>query len=144
MINSFVIEITSHIHIFYFLQSYPLITECLKSGLYKWRGDANEFDRDEPYIELVTYPNNPDGSIREAVVNGNGGILVHDLAYYWPQYTPISSPADHDIMLFTLSKCTGHAGMRLGYVTYPGLQYMFLNLSELLVNYLHLNNFNET
>nr|XP_016461032.1 PREDICTED: tryptophan aminotransferase-related protein 2-like [Nicotiana tabacum] len=98
-----------------FYSSYPLITECLKSGLYKWRGDANEFDRDEPYIELVTYPNNPDGSIREAVVNGNGGILVHDLAYYWPQYTPISSPADHDIMLFTLSKCTGHAGMRLGW-----------------------------
>ncbi|KAK4350558.1 hypothetical protein RND71_029871 [Anisodus tanguticus] len=98
-----------------FYSSYPLITECLKSGLYKWRGDANDFDKDEPYIELVTSPNNPDGSIREAVFNGSGGILVHDLAYYWPQYTPISSRADYDIMLFTLSKSTGHAGMRLGW-----------------------------
>nr|QID21114.1 tryptophan aminotransferase [Petunia x hybrida] len=98
-----------------FYSSYPLITDCLKSGLYKWSGDASDFDKNEPYIELVTSPNNPDGSIREPVVNGSRGILVHDLAYYWPQYTPISSAADHDIMLFTLSKCTGHAGLRLGW-----------------------------
>lgn len=109
------------------MQSYPLITDCLKSGLYKWRGDADDFDKDEPYIELVTYPNNPDGSIREAVFNGSGRILVHDVAYYWPQYTPISSRADHDIMLFTLSKSTGHAGMRIGYVIYLGLLYMVRN-----------------
>ena len=44
------------------------------------------------------------------------GILIHDLAYYWPQYTPISSPANYDLMLFTLSKSTGHAGMRIGLV----------------------------
>ncbi|KAM3319147.1 tryptophan aminotransferase-related protein 2 [Capsicum chacoense] len=98
-----------------FYSSYPLITECLKSGLYKWKGYTNDFDKDEPYIELVTYPNNPDGSIRDAVFNGSGGILIHDVAYYWPQYTPISSRADHDIMLFTLSKSTGHAGTRLGW-----------------------------
>ncbi|XP_057804294.1 tryptophan aminotransferase-related protein 2-like [Salvia miltiorrhiza] len=99
-----------------FYSSYPLITEFLKSGLYKWGGDAHKFKRDIPYIELVTSPNNPDGLSREAVVNRNQGILVHDLAYYWPQYTSISSPpADHDIMLFTVSKSTGHAGTRLGW-----------------------------
>ncbi|KAK4375669.1 hypothetical protein RND71_006346 [Anisodus tanguticus] len=97
------------------IQSYPLIIDCLKSGLYKWKGDTSKFNEDEPYIELVTSPNNPDGSIRQAVVNGSGGILVHDLAYYWPQYTPISFQADGDIMLFTLSKCTGHAGIRIGW-----------------------------
>lgn len=97
------------------LQSYPLITDFLKSGLYKWGGDAREFKRDVPYIELVTSPNNPDGGLREAVVNQDQGVLIHDLAYYWPQYTSISSPpADHDIMLFTVSKSTGHAGTRLG------------------------------
>lgn len=90
------------------------MTDYLKSGLYKWAGDAYKFSKDKPYIELVTSPNNPDGSSREAVVNRNQGILVHDLAYYWPQYTPISFPADHDIMLFTVSKSTGHAGTRLG------------------------------
>lgn len=98
-----------------FYSSYPLMTDYLKSGLYKWAGDAYKFAKDQPYIELVTSPNNPDGSIRQAVVNGDKGILIHDLAYYWPQYTPISSPADHDIMLFTVSKSTGHAGARIGW-----------------------------
>ncbi|CAA0826689.1 Tryptophan aminotransferase-related protein 2 [Striga hermonthica] len=99
-----------------FYSSYPLITDFLKSRLYKWAGDAHKFDKNEPYIELVTSPNNPDGSSREAVVNRDKGLLIHDLAYYWPQYTSISSsPADHDIMLFTVSKSTGHAGTRLGW-----------------------------
>ncbi|KAM7471277.1 hypothetical protein LguiA_009460 [Lonicera macranthoides] len=98
-----------------FYSSYPLITDFLKSGLYKWAGDAYKFSKDRPYIELVTSPNNPDGSTRQAVVNRNEGILVHDLAYYWPQYTPIAFPADHDIMLFTVSKSTGHAGTRIGW-----------------------------
>ncbi|XP_047944761.1 tryptophan aminotransferase-related protein 2-like [Salvia hispanica] len=99
-----------------FYSSYPQITDFLRSGLYKWAGDAREFKRDVPYIELVTSPNNPDGLSRAAVVNRDRGVLVHDLAYYWPQYTPISSPPeDHDIMLFTVSKSTGHAGTRLGW-----------------------------
>ncbi|XP_075523602.1 tryptophan aminotransferase-related protein 2-like isoform X1 [Primulina tabacum] len=98
-----------------FYSSYPLITDFLKSGLYKWGGDANKFKKDKPYIELVTSPNNPDGFSRDAVVNRDQGILIHDLAYYWPQYTSISYTADHDIMLFTVSKSTGHAGTRLGW-----------------------------
>ncbi|XP_073048636.1 tryptophan aminotransferase-related protein 2-like [Primulina eburnea] len=98
-----------------FYSSYPLITDFLKSGLYKWGGDARKFKKDKPCIELVTSPNNPDGFSRNAVVNQDRGILIHDLAYYWPQYTPISYTADHDIMLFTVSKSTGHAGTRLGW-----------------------------
>ncbi|KAG5234160.1 hypothetical protein OIU78_016848 [Salix suchowensis] len=98
-----------------YYSSYPLITDCLKSGLYKWAGDARSFNKEGPFIELVTSPNNPDGYARQSVVNKSGGILVHDLAYYWPQYTPIISAANHDIMLFTVSKSTGHAGMRIGW-----------------------------
>ncbi|CAL5327305.1 unnamed protein product [Camellia sinensis] len=104
-----------------YYSSYPLMTDFLKSGLYKWGGDAHRFSKDNnnnnrrPYIEIVTSPNNPDGSTRRAVVNRIDGILVHDLAYYWPQYTPITSPADHDLMLFTVSKSTGHAGTRIGW-----------------------------
>ncbi|KAJ4840653.1 Tryptophan aminotransferase- protein 2 [Turnera subulata] len=98
-----------------YYSSYPAITDCLKSGLYTWAGDAREFNKDGPFIELVTSPNNPDGHTRDSVVNRTGGILVHDLAYYWPQYTAISAPADHGIMLFTVSKSTGHAGMRIGW-----------------------------
>ncbi|KAL5723919.1 L-tryptophan--pyruvate aminotransferase [Ranunculus cassubicifolius] len=94
---------------------YPAVSDLLKSQLHKWAGDALEFVKDEPYIEVVTSPNNPDGFCREPVVNRDGGKLIHDLAYYWPQYTAITSPADHDIMLFTISKSTGHAGSRIGW-----------------------------
>ncbi|KAE8722630.1 L-tryptophan--pyruvate aminotransferase 1 [Hibiscus syriacus] len=95
--------------------SYPEETEFLHSGLYNWAGDAYSFDKDGAYVELVTSPNNPDGMIREAVVNREGGKLIHELAYYWPQYTPITGKADNDIMLFTFSKATGHAGSRIGW-----------------------------
>ncbi|KAK1433841.1 hypothetical protein QVD17_10759 [Tagetes erecta] len=98
-----------------YYSSYPLMTDYLKSGLHKWAGDAYTFNKEEPYIELVTSPNNPDGFTRQDVVKGDKGILIHDLAYYWPQYTPILSPADYDIMLFTVSKSTGHAGTRIGW-----------------------------
>ncbi|KZV45713.1 Alliin lyase [Dorcoceras hygrometricum] len=99
-----------------YYSAYPSFANYLKSGLYEWGGNAHKFKGNKPYIEIVTSPNNPDGSLREAVVkNKQAGILIHDLAYYWPQYTSISSPADHDIMLFTVSKCTGHAGTRLGW-----------------------------
>ncbi|CAO2204718.1 unnamed protein product [Urochloa humidicola] len=97
-----------------YYSSYPAVTDFLQSGLFRWAGDANSFKGDT-YIELVCSPNNPDGTIREAVLSSKSGIAIHDLAYYWPQYTPITKRADHDIMLFTVSKSTGHAGTRIGW-----------------------------
>jgi len=97
-----------------YYSSYPAVTDFLQSGLFRWAGDANTFNGDT-YIELVCSPNNPDGAIREAVLSSDSGIAVHDLAYYWPQYTAITKRADHDIMLFTVSKSTGHAGTRIGW-----------------------------
>lgn len=103
------------------LQSYPDETDYLRSGLYRWAGDAYAFDNKGhgDYIEVVNYPNNPDGTIRKAVVKNRPddlvqGKLIHDLAYYWPQYTPITAPVAQDIMYFTFSKSTGHAGSRIG------------------------------
>ncbi|KAG0565203.1 hypothetical protein KC19_8G172900 [Ceratodon purpureus] len=100
-----------------FYSSYPSVTDYLRSALFKWAGDAAKFDpaaESAPYIEMVTSPNNPDGKIQHAIVNGTGHV-VHDLAYYWPHFTPITEAADHDVMLFTLSKSTGHAGTRIGW-----------------------------
>nr|CAB3504405.1 unnamed protein product [Digitaria exilis] len=97
-----------------YYSSYPAVTDFLQSGLFRWAGDANSFHGDA-YIELVCSPNNPDGTIREAVLSSGSGVAVHDLAYYWPQYTAITKRADHDIMLFTVSKSTGHAGTRIGW-----------------------------
>jgi L-tryptophan--pyruvate aminotransferase len=104
------------------VQCYPRTIEYYESRLLHWAGDAKKYvsSSKESYIELVTSPNNPCGAPRQAAVVDNGigsnvaGFLVHDLAYYWPTFTPISAAADHDIMLFTLSKCTGHGGSRIG------------------------------
>ncbi|CAN1152258.1 L-tryptophan--pyruvate aminotransferase 1 [Linum perenne] len=99
-----------------YYSQYKEQVEILQSRLYEWGGDARTYSKTkEPYIEVVTTPNNPDGSLQEAVVNREDGMLIHDLAYYWPSNTPITHAADHDIMLFTLTKCTGHAGSRIGW-----------------------------
>ncbi|WVZ96724.1 hypothetical protein U9M48_042325 [Paspalum notatum var. saurae] len=98
-----------------YYSSYPPQTNLQLSSLYRWVGDASTFDGDE-CIELVCSPNNPDGAVREAVTSAAAGNkAIHDLVYYWPQYTPITARAAHDIMLFTMSKVTGHAGSRLGW-----------------------------
>ncbi|XP_047966001.1 tryptophan aminotransferase-related protein 1-like [Salvia hispanica] len=98
-----------------FYSCYPQIADCMRSRLFKWGGDAHAYNDDKAYIEMVTSPNNPDGELRGPVLKRANGMLVHDLAYYWPQYTAITNPVDQNIMLFTMSKCTGHAGSRIGW-----------------------------
>ncbi|KAK6777780.1 hypothetical protein RDI58_024498 [Solanum bulbocastanum] len=95
------------------ISSYPEVTNFVKSGLHKWAGDARTFEKNRPYIEFITSPNNPDGVISDPVVNGDQGKLIYDLTYYWPQYTAITSIANHDIMLFTIFKCIGQSGSRI-------------------------------
>jgi aspartate/methionine/tyrosine aminotransferase len=98
------------------VQCYPVAASFLNSGLYRWGGDANTFAGDDTScVEVVCSPNNPDGGIRHAVVKSKSSKAIYDFAYYWPQYTPITEAAAHDVMLFTFSKCSGHAGTRLGY-----------------------------
>ncbi|KAI0522402.1 hypothetical protein KFK09_004781 [Dendrobium nobile] len=97
-------------------EGFPAATDVLQSALYKWAGDANSFDphTTDPFIEVICSPNNPDGRLNTSVfkqITNN----IHDLAYYWPQYTPITNAADYNIMLFSVSKSTGHAGSRLGW-----------------------------
>ncbi|KAI5436830.1 L-tryptophan--pyruvate aminotransferase 1 [Lathyrus oleraceus] len=99
-----------------YYSEYKNVINILNSRMFQWGDDAAVYDKNEPYIEVVTSPNNPDGTLREPVVNSVAeGKLIHDLAYYWPQFTPITHEADDDVMLFTFSKCTGHAGSRIGW-----------------------------
>ncbi|KAM7280296.1 hypothetical protein ACFE04_007430 [Oxalis oulophora] len=79
------------------------------TSLYNSTSDVTE----TTMIEYVTSPNNPDGLLNKAVLSGSKAI--HDRAYYWPHYTPIPAPADDDLMIFTLSKLTGHCGSRFGW-----------------------------
>ncbi|KAK1577655.1 hypothetical protein Q3G72_023612 [Acer saccharum] len=69
---------------------YPTVS-TLKSELFKWVVDAHSFKKDGMYIENITSPNNPDGFIRQSMVNRCEGKLIHDLAYYWPLKTHWSS-----------------------------------------------------
>ena len=89
------------------------------SNLFRWT-EENEDLSGKRVIEFITHPNNPDGTLRRRTVPDS--LAVWDHAYYWPHFTPIVGPVgdadyyrDTDIIMFTLSKMTGHAGTRLGW-----------------------------
>ncbi|CAI9116472.1 OLC1v1017625C1 [Oldenlandia corymbosa var. corymbosa] len=108
---------------------YPLYksqTDYFQTAHFEFGGDAslmkNNSDASQ-LIEFVTSPNNPDCQLRKGVLQGPYVRTVYDHAYYWPHFTAIPAPADEDVMIFTLSKLTGHAGSRLGVFAYPQLYY---------------------
>lgn len=89
---------------------------------YRWDGNTaiwanatsgNSSAGKDNIIEFVTSPNNPDALLRKPVVRGASAVVDH--AYYWPHFTHIPAPADEDVMLFTISKVSGHASSRFGY-----------------------------
>ncbi|KAI5312522.1 hypothetical protein L3X38_041695 [Prunus dulcis] len=66
-------------------------------------------------IEFVTSPNNPDGQLNKAIFQGPNAKAIYDRVYYWPHFTAIPAPADDELMIFSISKFTGHAGSRFGW-----------------------------
>ena len=103
------------------LQTYKTQTDMFNSENFRFGGDTNAWQSNNStnnmdVIEFVTSPNNPDGELKKPVL---GGKTIYDHAYYWPHFTPIPAPSDQDLMIFTLSKLTGHAGARFGYVCFP-------------------------
>lgn len=100
-------------------QLYKSQAEFFKSTEFKWKGDASIFRNrsvgSETFIEFVTSPNNPDGKLSKPVLQGLSVKRIFDHAYYWPHFTAIPHASDEDLMIFTLSKLTGHAGSRFGY-----------------------------
>lgn len=59
-------------------------------------------------LRIITNPNNPDN----VVSNEKGDI--YDLSYNWTTYTtPLSY--NEDVMVYSLSKATGHASSRIGW-----------------------------
>jgi aspartate/methionine/tyrosine aminotransferase len=78
----------------------------------EFTSDENLVDQSS-IIEYVTLPNNPTGEHRE-VVYKNSPYTVHDMVFYWPSMT--STPkVNFNVMMFSLSKLTGHGGSRLGW-----------------------------
>ncbi|KAL0352256.1 UNVERIFIED_CONTAM: Tryptophan aminotransferase-related protein 4 [Sesamum calycinum] len=98
-----------------FYPVYKEQTEFFKAKQFEFHGDASLLRNGtskttENVIEFVASPNNPDGNLKKAVLEGPSVKTIHDYAYYWPHYTAIPAPADEDLMIFTMSKLTGHAG----------------------------------
>uniref|UniRef100_A0A2P2KFG4 Alliin lyase n=1 Tax=Rhizophora mucronata TaxID=61149 RepID=A0A2P2KFG4_RHIMU len=102
-----------------FYPVYQTQTDLLQSEEFRFQGDAslwkNNSKDGKKIIEFVTSPNNPDGHLNKAVLHGSNVKHIYDHAYFWPHYTAITAPANADLMLFTLSKLTGHAGSRFGW-----------------------------
>ncbi|KAJ6352545.1 hypothetical protein OIU76_001724 [Salix suchowensis] len=102
-----------------FYPVYELQTDIFRSVNFNFQGDTslwkNNSDAGTEIIEFVTSPNNPDGQLNKAVLHGSNVKTIHDHAYYWPHFTAIPAPANGDVMIFTLSKLTGHAGSRFGW-----------------------------
>ncbi|XP_062024219.1 tryptophan aminotransferase-related protein 4-like [Rosa rugosa] len=102
-----------------FYALYETQTEYFRSLDYKFEGDGsllpNITDGTKRVIEFVTAPNNPDGKLNKANFQGPNSAAIYDRVYYWPHFTPIPTPANDDVMVFSISKLTGHAGTRLGW-----------------------------
>lgn len=63
-------------------------------------------------IRIITYPNNPDNN--QSYVK-TGGYNVFDLCYNWPTFIDKPVRFNEDIMIFSTSKATGHASLRVGW-----------------------------
>lgn len=78
-------------------------------------------------VEIITSPNNPDGKIP---FQETKQIPIYDLSYNWKQYTlPIEY--NQDVMVFSLSKATGHASTRIGWALFKDAQ-----VAEKVKNYI--------
>ena len=91
-------------------------TALFDSKEYEWEGITSDWINvaNQSFIEFVTSPNNPDGRLQHAILKGSS--VIYDRCYYWPHYTAIPAPADEDVMMFSISKISGHASSRFGWV----------------------------
>ena len=95
---------------------YTAHAECAKyfnTSLLSWSEEDFVSPCSHDTIEIVTSLNNSDGSLLTAQCTG--ALQVYDNAYFWPHFMPLTSRRSDDVILFTLSKLTGHAGSRVGW-----------------------------
>jgi len=77
----------------------------------KFAGQSWLDNRHPEFVQIITCPNNPDNNIYHQI---HSKYIIYDLSYNWYQYhEPIEF--NEDIMVFSLSKCTGHASARIGW-----------------------------
>jgi aspartate/methionine/tyrosine aminotransferase len=67
-------------------------------------------DHGKTVITLITTPNNPDGELYSKYKAD-----IRDACYNWPQYTKKPVLLGDDVVIFSLSKLSGHSSTRLGW-----------------------------
>ncbi|XP_039117198.1 tryptophan aminotransferase-related protein 3-like [Dioscorea cayenensis subsp. rotundata] len=106
---------------------YKMQVDLFNSKLAEWRGVTSSWVNESissssssssdgsmnNFIEFVTSPNNPDGLLKQSILGGSS--VIYDYAYYWPHFTAIPAPSDHNVMIFSSSKLSGHASSRFGW-----------------------------
>lgn len=65
-------------------------------------------------IEIVVSPNNPDNNISFPELKRTKQ-KIFDFSYQWPQYIDMFKKNNEDVMVFSMSKSTGHAATRVGW-----------------------------
>jgi len=96
-----------------------LLIEQLNNDSNHLDNDSNRLNNDF-YTKLITYPNNPDGKLQ----TGERSSDWYDAVYLWPWYMEKDTyenalkqitTAPKKAMIFSLSKMTGHCGVRFGW-----------------------------
>lgn len=98
----------------YKLPVYMLMHEFLTYS--KWIEVTFDLERTDIDVEIVIDPNNPSGEKR--VKCSNATYTIYDRAYNWPIYIdPVSETSchEHEITVYTMSKCMGMGGIRIGW-----------------------------
>ena len=67
--------------------------------------------RARPHAEIITVPSNPDNVVYE---QSDLAFPIFDLCYNWPQYGQVIA-RDDDLMIYGMSKATGHSSCRIGW-----------------------------
>jgi aspartate/methionine/tyrosine aminotransferase len=88
-------------------------------GIANVAGSKPVYDGTENYTEIVTSPNNPDGTLSD-----KEGTHIADLSYCWPTYLNGDVPKQIDaaVYVFSLGKATGLVGLRLGWAMVKDLK----------------------
>jgi aspartate/methionine/tyrosine aminotransferase len=99
-----------------YYNAYPDLVGLVKTA--RWNTSADPSSSFT--IEILTYPNNPNGVRRNPLVK-NEQHVIRDMVYYWPMYTETSLTVSQPIMIFSSSKHEGLAGTRFGWGLYEDL-----------------------
>lgn len=107
-------ELDRPIIVGYSLPVYMYIDELIHKS--KFIIVTHDLERDDLDVELIIDPNNPTGENQDR--RSTAKYVIYDRAYNWPIYVdnvkPTSSRND-EITVYTLSKCLGVGGLRIGW-----------------------------